>query len=86
MSDGYDLLVNAAKTVRERGKVYGSMHTNMLRTAQMWSAILGYTITPAQVAMCMIALKMARLTQTPDHEDSVVDIAGYAAVLRECQK
>jgi len=27
----------------------------------------------------MVLLKMARLMQTPDHRDSYVDMAGYAA-------
>jgi hypothetical protein len=31
----------------------------------------------------MIALKMARLAETPFHADSITDIAGYAAVYKE---
>jgi hypothetical protein len=31
------------------------------------------------VAQMMVLLKMARLMQTPDHRDSVVDMAGYTA-------
>jgi hypothetical protein len=33
-----------------------------------------------EVILCMIAVKMSRLIKTPEHEDSWVDIAGYAAL------
>ena len=32
----------------------------------------------------MVGLKVARLIETPDHQDSILDIAGYAAVMSEC--
>ena len=34
-------------------------------------------------ALCLIDLKLARLTRDPSHLDSIVDVAGYAACLRE---
>jgi hypothetical protein len=40
-------------------------------------------VTPAQVVLCLIDLKLARLAHDPAHWDSLRDIAGYAAVLRE---
>lgn len=33
--------------------------------------------------LCLIDLKLARLTRDPAHLDSIVDVAGYAACLRE---
>ena len=36
-----------------------------------------------QVVLCLIDLKLARLAHDPAHLDSLRDIAGYAAVLRE---
>ena len=45
--------------------------------------MLGIDVTPAQVALCLIDLKLARLTRDPSHLDSIVDVAGYAACLRE---
>jgi len=44
---------------------------------------LGTPVTPAQVALCMIDLKLVRLAYDPGHVDSVVDVIGYAALLRE---
>jgi len=86
MSKGSDMLMDAARTIAERGRVYGDAAANMAKTAQLWSAVLGVDVTGAQVALCLIQLKVARLLVTPDHSDSAVDIAGYAAVLRETQK
>ena len=40
-------------------------------------------ITPAQVVLCMMDLKLARLRRDPGHQDSMVDLIGYAAVLHE---
>ena len=86
MTKGTDMLLDAARTIAERGRVYGDSAVNMATTAQLWSTVLGFDVTGAQVAICLIQLKVARLLVTPDHSDSAVDIAGYAAVLRECQK
>ena len=82
---GPSMLIEAASVVQERGVTYGPMKPNMQRTADLWSVILKQKVRPDQVAMCLIAVKMARLVASPMHTDSVVDIAGYAAVLRECQ-
>ena len=85
MKHGHEMLKEAARVIKERGESYGPMHLNMERIATLWSVCLNLPVTPVQVAMCMIAVKMARLVQTPKHQDSATDIAGYAAVLRECQ-
>lgn len=50
--------------------------------AKRWSLTLGVDVTPRQVALCMIELKMQRALARP-HADTVVDIAGYAACLAE---
>jgi hypothetical protein len=51
--------------------------------AQRWSITLGQPVTAAQVVLCLIDLKLARLRHDPAHADSILDIAGYAAVLQE---
>jgi hypothetical protein len=40
-------------------------------------------ITPSQVALCLCLVKIARLIETPDHEDSFIDLAAYAAIAGE---
>lgn len=67
----------------DRDRSYGDAKESFGRTAAMWSAILGVEVTPQQFGQCMIALKLSRLANSPNHEDSAVDIAGYAALLAE---
>jgi hypothetical protein len=64
----------------DRQAQYGHPSEDFSRTAAMWEALLGLppgAISPEQVAYCMIALKLSRLTHKYKR-DSVVDIAGYA--------
>ena len=63
-----------------RAKQYGDAHENHARIAQMWSVLLDKPVTIQQVYQCMVAVKLARLIVTPDHEDSWVDICGYGAL------
>lgn len=62
-----------------RQQNYGHPRVNFKRIADLWSVIVGTTITPEQTGLMMVCLKIARLMETPDHRDSYVDIAGYAA-------
>lgn len=68
-------------TTRDRRDVYGHPFEDFSRIAQQWQAVLGCTVTPEQVALCMIQLKIGRLCESPHHRDSIVDIAGYANCL-----
>ncbi len=63
-----------------RAKSYGEAYKNHERIALMWSVLLEKDITVSQVYQCMVAVKLARLIVTPEHEDSWVDICGYAAL------
>jgi hypothetical protein len=79
-----NILKRANDVVTERGKVYGHPLKDFSRTAMIWSGILGIDVKPDQVAMCMIGLKLSRLVETPGHEDSILDIAGYTWCLEQC--
>ena len=74
-----ELLKAALDAVTVRGSAYGDAYTNHKRIADFWSLILETEVRPDQVAPMMIGVKLARLIETPDHQDSYVDIAGYAA-------
>lgn len=68
----------------QRQEDYGDKRQNFSQIAMLWQGLLATklqstkAITPEDVALCMIAVKMARLTKSPDHVDSLMDIAGYA--------
>jgi len=76
-------LKHVANVIAERSAQYGDASSNMAAIAARWSATLGRQITPAQVVLCLLDLKLARLARDPTHEDSAVDVCGYAALLRE---
>jgi hypothetical protein len=81
--NGAMLLHHAAGVIEHREQAYGPAESNFAAIAARWSLVLGITVTPAQVALCLIDLKLARLTRAPSHLDSIVDVVGYAACLRE---
>ena len=67
----------------DRAKEYGDAYENHKRIAEMWSVLLNKQITVSQVYQCMIAVKLSRLIETPDHLDSWIDIVGYGALAGE---
>ena len=80
---GETMLRHTATLIAERRKAYGDPTISMAEVVQRWSITLGRTVTPAQVVLCLIDLKLARLGHDPAHQDSALDVAGYAAVLHE---
>jgi hypothetical protein len=80
---GEAMLLEAAKIVAERRQAYGEAGPLMAAVAQRWSITLGQPVAPAQVVLCLIDLKLARLGHDPAHADSILDVAGYAALLWE---
>ena len=83
---GEQMLKHVAGIIAERGAAYGDAATSMATVAARWSITLGRTVTPAQVVLCLIDLKLVRLAHNPKHQDSVCDLAGYAAVLQEVNR
>ena len=77
------ILHEAAQVIAERSKTYGEPDKAMAAIAARWSLTLGHPVTPAEVVLCMIDLKLTRLARDPKHQDSALDVAGYAALLHE---
>ena len=73
-------------TQEDRQSVYGPPKENWERTAKIASAIIGHPISVVDCVKVAIAMKQARLIQSPTHRDSMVDLAGYAWVLSEVSK
>lgn len=76
------ILEKAQKLVdgRDKSEHYGPPEEFMRRLAKMWGGYLGLELKPTDAAMMMALLKAARLRTNPDHEDSLVDFAGYARI------
>jgi hypothetical protein len=68
----------------DRQDEYGDKLQNFAQIAMLWQGVLApkltpnSAITPEDVALCMIQVKVARLAKNPDHKDSILDVAGYA--------
>ena len=88
-----ELLRGATVTQDAENAVYGDRATNyghpredFTRTAILWQGLLhhkladGESISPEDVARCMIGVKLARDVHSP-LRDNRVDIAGYALCL-----
>lgn len=59
---------------------YGHPKRNLQRVADLWTVVMDRPVTPMQVALCLIQLKIAREVHCP-RRDNLVDIAGYARVM-----
>lgn len=68
-----------------RQEAYAHPRVNFQRIADFWSIILETTVTPEQVAMCMIATKMSR-EMNRHTRDNLVDICGYVLTLDACRE
>ncbi len=62
----------------DRVATYGDPGKNLRMIAGLWGKYLQANITPEDVCNMMIMLKISRLKNTPQHQDSLVDIVGYA--------
>jgi len=70
--------------LQDRASEYGGVEDNFRIIANFWSIYLGRKVYPADVAMMMALLKVARIRGNKAHADSFVDLAGYAACGAEC--
>jgi hypothetical protein len=65
----------------DRLKFYGHPLDDFNRAALIKLAVRECPNVAIKHALEMIGVKMARLVQTPNHVDSVIDIAGYARTI-----
>lgn len=76
-------ILDAAReaVMKDRNTDYGNPEDNFQDIANLWSSYLKpvVVITPHDVAVMMVLLKVSRLAKSPSKADHWVDIAGYAA-------
>lgn len=87
------LLSEADMTINgQRQADYGDKLQNFSQIAMLFQGTLATkllpdaAITPEDVALLMIQVKIARLAKSPDHRDSILDIAGYAGCYDKLQE
>lgn len=75
-----NLLAKAKAVVcTDRNQQYGGPEKSFAKIARLWSAYLDFDVSATDVAMLMGLLKIARISVNQTHEDSFIDLAGYAA-------
>ena len=85
----FEILQLAEAAVTDREKQYSSPDVNYYRVARIVQVILQdklrpeAELSPADMVMVNLAIKMSRLIEKPDHQDTQVDIAGYASLMSE---
>lgn len=80
-----EILSEASRIVGSREADYGAPEDTFAYIADLWQVYLGagQKITPMDVAMMMILLKVARASAGRYKPDTFIDIAGYAACAGE---
>lgn len=71
----------------QREEDYGTPEDSFRLIAELWTPVIRQCVSPGAdvcvqpetVALMMALLKVARLIKSPEHLDSWVDLAGYAA-------
>ena len=66
----------------QRQQDYGDKVINHKNIADLWSSYLNKKISPHDVAICMLLVKVARIKNRKT-EDCYIDMAGYAAIAGE---
>ena len=69
----------------DRQNDYGHPFDDFSRTAKIWGAILGTEVSPEQVALCMVGVKIAREVNR-QKLDNTVDGIGYFLTLAMVQQ
>lgn len=79
-----EILDRAKKCVCEdRESQYGSPEDSFKLIADFWTVYLDYAISPADVAIMMTLLKIARIVNGRFKTDSYIDACGYLACAGE---
>jgi hypothetical protein len=75
----------------DRMEQYGNAERNFGDIGRLWEPILGRRISPEEVALCLLQLKVARAINDtrldrPIKRDTIVDLAGYAGCIEKIQR
>jgi hypothetical protein len=76
-----DWLSDAGDTLADRGLEYGDPRHNLLRIYKIARQLGVQLRDPADLALVFIATKLSRMVESPEREDSYLDLVGYSAIL-----
>ena len=68
---------------KDRASTHGEAENNFTNISRLWSAYLNHPVTPQDVAILMVLLKVVRFKGNPSHVDNAIDMCGYSALAGE---
>lgn len=77
MIDPHKVLDEAAEIIGERGKSYGGVEECFTEISLLFSRTTGRMLSPYDVAMLMVCVKLARMNQSPGKRDNYLDCINY---------
>lgn len=77
MIDPHKVLDEAAAIIGERGKSYGGVEECFTKISLLFSRTTGRMLSPYDVAMLMVCVKLARMNQSPGKRDNYLDCINY---------
>ena len=83
MIDPRKVLNEAAKILCERGDDYGTVKDNFTNISLIMARTTNRMLSPYDVAMLMVSLKLARIGNNPGKRDSFIDAINYLAIACE---
>ena len=86
MTNHTQILDTAAKTLKDRGNQYGPAELCFDRISKIATLILNKEISPYDVSMVMVALKLGRLQESRSLDDNYVDGINYMAFAAQFAK
>ena len=75
----------AREVLDDRGIEYGDPRDNLLRIWRICRTLGIQLRDPSELALVYIATKLSRMVESPQREDSYLDLIGYAAILGKCR-
>lgn len=77
----HHILTEAIRATAERSSTHGESEMNFAHTANLWTAYLGFPISPADVCQMQVLAKISRTkVGNGGHADHYIDQAGYSSL------
>lgn len=77
MIDPHKVLDEAAAIIGERGANYGGVEDNFTNISLIMARTTNRMLSPYDIAMLMVCVKLARMNQSPGKRDNYLDCINY---------
>jgi len=84
--DPHKTLNQCAELIGERGKDYGGIENNFDRIAKIANQLIDAPVTAYDVAMILVATKLARMSGMRDKDDNYLDAINYLAFAKDLRR